>query len=88
MWAWCGGVGVACLRRCGRVCMGRGWRKNVMWAAVGGSLSLVCAQAAHHTPAACLREGGLFLDPDDDQLTEARPLEVIFKGWMGGRVMG
>lgn len=37
---------------------------------------LLCAQAARHTPARCLREGGLFLDPEDDQLTEARPLEM------------
>lgn len=55
----------------------RAWRKNKLWAVAGGSLFLVCAQAAaRHTPASCLREGGLFLDPDDDQLTEAQPIEM------------
>uniref|UniRef100_A0A0P4VWY5 Direct IAP-binding protein with low pI n=1 Tax=Scylla olivacea TaxID=85551 RepID=A0A0P4VWY5_SCYOL len=90
MWAWCAGVAgrVARLDRGGRV-FSRVWVKQKaweeecrirgragLWRAAGGSLFLLCAQAARHTPARCLREGGLFLDPEDDQLTEARPLEM------------
>ncbi|KAG0728189.1 hypothetical protein GWK47_003795 [Chionoecetes opilio] len=74
-WRRGGGVARAWLRAWGRE-QCRDTRRGWLWAATGGSLLLGCAQAAHHTPAACLREGGVFLDPEDAQLTETCPLEM------------
>lgn len=53
----------------------RGFSRQGILGAAGGAL-ILGALASRPRPAQCLREGAMFLDPDEDLKLEVSPMEV------------